>query len=929
MTFVLSNSNLTDSGFYPVVNAETAILTQAPNPLNGVSPTFKIVYSTDETVTPENLPVSSGVITVDNPEKVSSIIVGGVTYTLATTDTPTATEYVISGNNQVTIPAIVTQPTITNAVVVTQGDTLKTIKLSQVPSILYRLPIIGNITIQDSFENSPNSQLTLITTQSNLPTFRENLAVGKQVEIFNYAFVIESYTENIIKDTSQVTVSVNLRGKWDDFLSFPIPLRQTNLTSGTNIPFTDPDCVVSVDNPLTSRVNESGQDLTNQVITISQLAARIGVTYSGAEGKIVVNRGTDFNETTTLSNEIQKVVDVNASFIYLSDKDAIKTRSFIAVNNWIYKEDEIISDVSTSVSRRPPIPKDAPNFFSVSPSSYGNTPFSTITAKPFDSYVEEDTSNIAIPTYQNITLPDDFAERRERQILKEPTTIGEPKFKLREPVVKESVTGDDDPTSPPNHITRLKDLSYNYDRGGVTKTRITTTEIDGSVIREVTERFGFAYTTDMSGVVNEANNTPTIDGSPNQYWRLVEIIYTTHIYDEATGYYLGYNQRGRRYLRLTEEADDFGVGNNSRWKIQQDSDDFLNTATNFQRITHRNYGFRWVPYYGSKRFLLVQHRDYYKDFDVPSQYEEFKVCLRDGTSVRSYKLDPNYVEPMFVLEESQEQHCFDIGRNPLNELRAQGEAFYPPISAGVESFNRTKLKINASKNTVFGSGADKKKEDSYYTYTSNFSAQEVGFGKVVEQTSISINEGVPGIHTRKAPRYERVDTQNEDEDNRFIPNRKRFQYVIWTDPFNGGFPRTGTIEFEAAKTATEAIIGAITRLKKEDVRNTLNTTLTVPVNLNIKPGDIVTLFVGRTIYKRRVMGISHEITFQGEQLLTATTQLNLGIERNIDREVKFKREEIPDPRQSLLVVLNVYSVDKRLGGVVENRMRNRGNYSTY
>jgi hypothetical protein len=816
---------------------------------------------------------------------------------------------IISANRTFTLAKDINNPVngefiyVNNKIVIYSNLNLTNITLVSTPLVnslriptingLAGLPVLSNITISESFQDHPTASISLVTSINYIAQVRSLFRVSSLFNLSKYQFVVNSYNEELSNSDDVLRVNINLRGKWDNYFNYPIAL---NNTTDTNNNFQDPEC--SIDATELAK--------TKKYVTINEVAAKIEARITGIEGTVIVDK-SDSNATVTLGSLINEYIDINSAFIDYTRSDAILVNKLNAVRNWTYDNSRILSNFNTTINRTLPLPING-SYGSINNNiSYTSLVPTTITNR-VASLTAENISIIPYPTIYNYTTSDNFNDNGNL-IIEEATKDIPPEFEVRKPVKRQYIKGDPDaPFCPPN-ITRLRTLDLNHDNSGVTKTITYVTEEDNNPITEVTRRYGFAYTAwDITLI---SGGSIELDSAADPWWFLIEETTTNYIYDEKTGYLLGYNLSGEKLIRAQIEGSDNFTQNYALAVYDDETPSVVDTAT------YNTYLFRYVPVYGAKRYQLVQHRDYYQQFGQSDKF--IKRCNKDGSS--SYVADPNYVEPMFVISESEEYSCFLQVSNPANLDRESGDPIQPPLTSGQETYNRTTLKILPSKNSnreQFGSEFDSKfqGEDTYISYTSNFTSQDPGFRAVTEETSSSTNTGIPPVHTRKPPKYELIEPKKEN------PKKpSNYRYVFWTEPYKGGYPRTGSYSFDKAKNINEVTAAVNNQLRIDDIRNTLTSTMTVPYNGSITTGDKVNvIFNGLQCY-RRVVSITHSIIQEFTNVgieTTAVTNLTMGIDRDIN--VSSKKEKIVKPIASPnpQILVDVINVGFTIGSLLPN-----------
>jgi hypothetical protein len=754
------------------------------------------------------------------------------------------------------------------------------------------LPVLSNITISESFQDHPTASISLVTSINYIAQVRSLFKVSSLFNLSKYQFVVNSYNEELSNNDDILRVSINLRGKWDNYVNYPIAL---NNTTDTNNNFQDPEC--SIDATELAK--------TKKYVTINEVASKNGARITGISGTVIVDK-SDSNATVTLGSLINEYIDINSAFIDYTRSDVILVKKLNAVGNWTYDNSRILSNFNTTINRNLPLPING-SYGSINNNiSYTSLVPTTITNR-VASVTAENISIIPYPTIYNYTTPDNFNDSGNI-VIEEATKNIEPQYEIRKPVKRKYIKGDLDAATCPSNITRLRTLDLNHDKSGVTKTIINVTEEDNNPITEVTRRYGFAYTAwDITLI---SGGSIELDSDADDWWKLIEETTTTYNYDDKTGYLLGYDLTGRKLIRANIEGDD---------RYTQEYQLAVNdgeTPSSVDIATYNTYQFKYVPVYGAKRYQLAQHRDYYSQFGQGSKF--IKRCNKDGSS--SYVKDPTYIEPMFAIAEAEQYSCFLRVDNPLNLERESDDPVEPPLTSGQETYNRTTLKILPSKNSAKQQDfrSEYQGEDTYISYTSNFTSQDPGFRAVTEETSSSTNTGTPPVHTRKPPKYELIEPKKEED-----KVTSNYRYVYWTTPYKGGYPRTGSYSFDKAKNINEVTAAVNNQLRIDDIRNTLTSTMTVLYNGSITTGDKVNvIFNGLQCY-RRVVSITHSIIQEFTNVgieTTAVTNLTMGIDRNIN--VSSKKEKIVKPIASPTskILVDVINVDFTIGSLLPNTL---------
>jgi hypothetical protein len=763
----------------------------------------------------------------------------------------------------------------------------------RIPTIngLAGLPVLSNITISESFQDHPTASISLVTSVNYIAQVRSLFKMSSLFNLSKYQFVVNSYNEELSSDDDILRVNINLRGKWDNYVNYPIAL---NNTTDINNNFQDPEC--SIDATEIAK--------TKKYVTINEVAAKSGARITGIEGTVIVDK-SDNNATVTLGSLINEYLDINSAFVDYNKPDVIVCRKLNAVTIWTYYSFNILSNFTTNINRTLPLPING-SYGVITNNILTSALVPTTITSRTSALTSEDISIIPYPTIYNYTTPDNFNDAGNI-VIEEATKDIQSKFENRKPVKRTYIKGDLDAATCPSNITRLKTLDLNHDKSGVTKTIIDITEEDNNPISEVTRRYGFAYTSWNITLIS--GDKVELDSAATNWWTLIEETKTTYNYDNKTGYLLGYDLTGRKLIRANIEGDD---------RYTQEYQLAVNdgeTPSSADTATYNTYQFKFVRVTGAKRYELAQHRDYYRQFGQQSKF--IKQCNKDGSS--SYVEDPTYIEPMFVIAEAEQYSCFLSVDNPLNLERESDDPVEPPLTSGQETYNRTFLKILPSKNSAKQQNfrSDYQGEDTYISYTSNFTSQDPGFRAVIEETSSSTNTGIPPVHTRKPPKYELIEPKKEEDK---VTNN--YRYVYWTTPYTGGYPRTGSYNFDKAKNINEVTAAVNNQLRIDDIRNTLTSTMTIPYNGSITTGDKVTVIFNGLQCRRRVVSITHSIIQESTDVgieTTAVTNLTMGIDRDIS--VSSKKEKIVKPvSPTPKTPSDVYDKGFKLGSLLENTL---------
>jgi hypothetical protein len=268
----LQQNNITNTLYSPLTNLKVN------TPLQG-SGVFtylfgNVIEDTTNLLVQED---SNFIFTVDVPSKPILVRSLDLIFTEAKDPTnPQLGEFVFF-NNKLTI---FSDKKLSNITLIKDTEPLvKSLQFKDIPSILQDLPIEGGFSITESFQDHPTSNFVFITSEINLPLFRTRFQTGNIIEIFNYAFIINSYNESIEPDTLQVKVSISLKGKWSMLVNAPIFYNETlQKTFSNNV---DPECVNQTQNSQTPNYKK-------RYLSIQSLASRINASVAGISFQIEI-----------------------------------------------------------------------------------------------------------------------------------------------------------------------------------------------------------------------------------------------------------------------------------------------------------------------------------------------------------------------------------------------------------------------------------------------------------------------------------------------------------------------------------------------------------------------------------------------------------------------------------------------------------------
>lgn len=407
------------------------------------------------------------------------------------------------------------------------------------------------------------------------------------------------------------------------------------------------------------------------------------------------------------------------------------------------------------------------------------------------------------------------------------------KFTKKEPKTETLVEEDENPTSPDANTSILKTTDSNsVDGSGRKKVRKTTTQVDGVVVKTVTETFGFLYT---ASDIN-AGDGILLSTSPEDFWTLIEYQEETPVYERAPDLSLSiraelppqYAGKGvvQETINLVIHPDyaqfvsAFALGSmvhfqssakyltqikTTGWRyarLERETDE-LETISLFEEPERQDlYFFKKIPKIGKTQYVLRSNRSNYGEQENQSlpfsvewtRYEDLTPEMKKRVSadeiastgiVGILKPDPSYVEPLTILNESTESNSFAWAPDP----DTSEEDPLPPKITGEEQFSRCDRIITGT--------------NRYREKATNFTAQNSGFGDIAEEVTFKDALGRPPEASTIKTDWEQKDETAADSANTGTQNTSQ-RYFVTTD-LVGETPEGGSVSFPSGvKTISEA-----------------------------------------------------------------------------------------------------------------------------
>ena len=782
----------------------------------------------------------------------------------------------------------------------------------ELPDFIVEHRLVGGFTISRSFESHPSISFKLMCSRDEIDDVRKKFRDEEKKYVFyGIPFRLTNYSE-VISNRSEFPeghydIDISFTGWYEKLINQPLFVKNRGETNTSNKPFDAPECRLEESNKPNNGLASSLNKPDELVVPLSSYASRLGFSYLGYNFLCNYQKPVSPDLTTTFANELDNRKRTKGLYVLYSSDEGIKTVSWAAPARFKVKENRIIPPVSYS---------DNMSELGYKPSELS---WNQTDEEPLNTN-EEDTYQNTIPQWLQLNIR-----------------------------VKDSISDPDNASSPPNEEGLLKTVDLNYDASGKIKTKTFTKREGTTVIWEKIETWGFMYLS--KDIVVTRNGERILEASPSNYWGLTESQETTHLFDSATGYYLGNSITGWKMCRFKQESS------TETAKLEQEKVALADPLSKLyeqdpvvreEKIYELNqvidsYRFRAVPISGGTQFILRQNRDYYQDANNSSPNIPYQVCTDKGTLVTKYMRDPTWVEPMHIGEEYTFYSCYSRTEDPANlairrefrdsppETAADNPIYNPPLTTGREMEVYKKTFIHRSKSTIQEEGlgftstgssvkdnfiGDDKDgiEEKYETHITERSAQDSNFRNA--STNIRIEEGTgrPPEATRKqlpfVPKTEESIKENADFYYQMIETKRKdasqkpkdkYRYLLITQGYNVNDPIQGSVSYNT-KHKSEAFLGAITDLEIDDMNNNCSISLTTLFRPEIIEGSKLTFNYSWDAWKCRVISNSSTVNIVGYQELddgtlltdvTGSTSLSLGIDSSLGSLTSLTKVKLP------------------------------------
>lgn len=739
------------------------------------------------------------------------------------------------------------------------------------PAWLRELPAVGELRWTRNFEEMPSGSLTIEADSRDADAILERFELGTKLRFLNMMLVVGSYDQEFLPlsefPQGRVVLTFPLICAWEYYSDLPSPywgrgVMGTGGIKNEEIEL-DPDCLATKERA-SSRQGYGGNEGEEEMVqtSILTLASYVGVPLKLESDRlwgVKFPASTPRDESTNWLSELRSRVRYRESWIKFSDPVQIELCNIFQSRTWKYSEESILSFKNTVQGSVKPFdkankkkdltPKHRPDLFS-----------GQITPPPQFRVRDENLKLIPKAYYGHMKVDTDLSGDNINKEEPEPTKNQKPRWKRQSDKTLTLTVGDLEPTEPPDGLSVIRTMDLNHTQSGPTKEVTETTTINGAVSKVHRKKYGLSYVGRQ--VVNQ--ETGEIYTSAEAFWGQIVDEITDSIYDSSTGYFLGTDTYGWDEKQLKTESSE-----------APETVDLLGSTDPIDIAISNLYEFHKTPLYGANRLLLKSHRAVYKDTDEAPAYEEYKICNPNGTSRIGYVQDPNWVEPMFVEQELTERDSFYYQLNP----ESTPEDPLPPYTTGEETSERRMIHtLPAARTPRNTAGVDRYVETIYHARAGN-----AGFREIAVDGTFSENEGRPGTGNRKNTAWERIDPKEEetpDDETR----QRDYRYDLLTEGYTVNSPLNGSVSYPFARGSKSlALKAANTELRIKDFRESVQSSLTVPCNLQIEEGNFVWVTMHGTRYKRRVISVTQTLVFSNDKanggplVVSPGTQMTLGL----------------------------------------------------
>ncbi|NEZ65672.1 hypothetical protein D0962_23430 [Leptolyngbyaceae cyanobacterium CCMR0082] len=756
------------------------------------------------------------------------------------------------------------------------------------PEWFGRFPLAGSISIGLAFEQQPTGSMEFECQRSELLPLMNAFRPDTRVDLWGYAVRVTqiSYTQELLPTNPQgrFIVQVSLSGANEREVTDPITVREILETMGS-----------TPENPQTQT-------------TVQLIGTIAGVTVLAPEMSVSLNElGSE--DTFELQTEFTDRLRHRGLFAEYNT-DALVARSINTVASWIFTDFDCLDSPQVTYLGRQDRQTLSGTLNLAPPALAAATLPATTTDAPVISIEAEDSALIGFTndfpvTKISGTFSGDGFEDDSEDLLG--NNSAEPNWNQRQRDRVTLVKGDEDLLEPPVDTTQIQTTSLSFNNSGPTKTQQTEVSEDGYPVsvREVT--YGFVFLS--------RNHMTTVNGervlrifSPASVWEKIRDVTTTWIYDDDTGYELGTVTTGQELFSFLSETDDLETYE-------------LSLATDAASINELNaYAFRWRSVDEATGRRLRKLSSVYNDISPnEGKYIYFEDTGPNGETITRRRADPTWAEPYYVELEVTHSNSYAQTANPEEpEDLGDGLRRKPPLTTGRESFNRRDIKLKPSpatrKSLQFPSAPTEENPttpgpiidierdqipDAYTETTQEMSAEGPEYRDFAARTTFSDSLGRPGTAARRPAAFGSTEPESGQSGVTSPADETDYEYVAISPGYDTNGPVRTTLSFPYASTEAEAEAAVRTYAIAAEITNpSRSISISVPVNMQIKPGDRATVTLAGIIYKCRVNAVNHDIQIagiiDGNLEITGSSQLQL----SPDREPGFQFIKRPFPQDA-------------------------------
>ena len=722
------------------------------------------------------------------------------------------------------------------------------------PEWFTRYPVAGGFSIGLSFEQQPTGSLELECQRSQVVALTNAFKPDTRIDMYGYAFRVTqvSITQSSLATQPQgrFILNVSLSGANEREIAEPITVRDILELAGS-----------TVESPITET-------------TVQQIGQVAGVTVEAPEMEVSLD---DLNSDDIFDLETEFTDRLRHQGLFADyNADMLLARPIDTVATWAFDDRDCLDDPQVTYLGRqnkkaldgeidlsPPLLQAT-----VLPTATVDAPVITIEAE--DENLIGITNEFPVTKVDGVFLDNGFDDEDEDVL---GNNVAEPNWVRRSPERVTLVKGDEDLESPPEDTQTIETTSLCFVNSGVTKTQEEETSEDGVPVSVRSRTYGFVFLS--------KDHIASVDGedilrisNPGSVWELIRDVTTTWLYDDDTGYELGTVTTGRELFSFKSESDELETYDLS---FETDPESIADLAT---------YEFKWRSVDEASGKRLRRLSSVYNDVSPnEGKYVYFEQTGPNGETITRRKRDPSFVEPYYVETEITHANSFAQTPNPEPpETIGTVPRRKPNLTTGRESFNRNDIKVKPSAATrrvirsssivpaTTGAAPPLTRTrvvrgappDAYVTTTQEMSAEGPEYSDFAARTTFADSLGRPGEANRKPSNFTQVEPESGQSGNELPVDQTDYEYIATSPGYDPTDPVRTTLSFPYAETVGEAEIAVNTYAIAAEITNPARSvSILVPINLQIRPGDRVTVTLAGIVYKCRVNTVSHQADISG------------------------------------------------------------------